>query len=245
VDSKIKSSYLFLILSAGKGTRMKHDQPKALVPFMGKPLLRHLVDSIKEVGIGKIGIVISPGANKIQKVFKNEARFIIQPEPRGTGDAVIVARSIFSEFDSIAVFVGDSPLIRANTIRNLISIHDNNKHDISFLSSTFPIHFPYARVVRDKNREIIKVVEEVNATYRELLIREYSTSHIVFRSKILISLLDLLHPNPVTEEINLTDAINIGIEKNFKVEAIHIDDYRELVGLNSQEDLKWAEQEFG
>ena len=103
--------------------------------------------------------------------------------------------------------------------------------------------FPYARIVRDDKDNINKVVEEVDASDKEFLINELFCSHYLFKSEILREYLPLIKKNINTREINLTEIINKLILNDKIINVISVDDWNRLVGLNTFEDIKWAESQ--
>ena len=89
---------------------------------------------------------------------------------------------------------------------------------------------------------MIKCVEEKNATEEELKITEVLTSHLIFKANQLFSYLDQVIPNPDDGEYYLVDVINMFIKDGLKVETLKTENYRELIGLNTPEELAWAEK---
>jgi bifunctional N-acetylglucosamine-1-phosphate-uridyltransferase/glucosamine-1-phosphate-acetyltransferase GlmU-like protein len=143
---------------------------------------------------------------------------------------------------NVLVFVGDSPLIKARTIRKLLDHHIKTKADCTFLTSDFKMDLPYGRVVRDAKGNLLKCVEEKNANEEELKIRELLSSHFVFKGDSLFKFIHDLKPDPDNNEYYLTEILEIFIKNGLQVETLIIDNYEELVGLNSPEDLAWAEK---
>ena len=111
----------------------------------------------------------------------------------------------------------------------------------SFLTAAFGQHYPYARVIRGLDGSVDAVIEERDCTPDQLHINEYLTSHFLFDAEALWSVLEDVKPHPDTEERYLTDAIGLLLAQGERVEAVQIDDWRELVGLNTPEDVAWAE----
>ena len=139
------------------------------------------------------------------------------------------------------VFVGDSPLITKKTIKALKDHHLKTQADCTFLTSQFPLTYHYARVVRNKMGKLIKSVEEKDATEKELEISEASSSHFIFKANKLFQFLYEIKPDLHDGEYYLIDIVNIFLDHGLKVETLFIEDHRELVGLNTPEELAWAE----
>lgn len=232
-----------LILAAGKGTRMRSLLPKPLVPFHGQPIVLHLIDSFREAGVSDIHLIVGHEAELVKHVIGNKVSYINQTEQQGTAHAVQQARGVIDwKNKNIFVFVGDSPLISADTISWLEEHHKLTEASCTFLTASFPIDLPYARVLKNKDGILTGCVEEKNATPQQLQIRELLSSHFIFKGEDLFSHLDEIKADKDNGEFYLTDIIGILLNKGLRVEALKIDDYQELVGLNTPEDIQWAEQ---
>jgi bifunctional N-acetylglucosamine-1-phosphate-uridyltransferase/glucosamine-1-phosphate-acetyltransferase GlmU-like protein len=231
-----------LILAAGKGTRMKSDLPKPLVEVNKKPIVEYITEALESAGINEIAIVVGYKAELVKSALKTTYKFINQAEQKGTAHAVSCAKDIINwKGKDIFVFVGDSPLISKASIRNLLEHHRKTNADSTILTSDFKIKLPYARIIRDKSGKLLKFVEERNADSEELKITELLSSHFLFKGDSLFGYLDQIKPDAQNDEYYLTDIINIFLENGMKVETINIPEYEELVGLNTPEDISWAE----
>lgn len=235
------SSLGALILAAGKGTRMRSSLPKPLIPLAGKPIIYYIIEALKQTGVNHIAIVVGHGADEIKGALGNRFTYVLQEEQKGTAHAVLVASSLIAEYKDVLVFVGDSPLIRPDTIQLLIDHHYQSLADCTFLTGDFPRPFPYARVVRDTSGNVIKCVEEQWASPEEKRLNEYMTSHYIFNTRVLIDYVKKIKPDSVTDEFYLTDIIEMLLNEGLKVDTVKVKDYRELVGLNTPNGLAWAE----
>src|ERR1700739_1198887 len=103
-----------IILAAGKGTRMRSDLPKPIIPFAGKPIVRSIIERFKEADIDDITLIVGHGAEQVKETIGTKVHYVLQKEQKGTAHAVkqvpvtaaLLATNVF-------VFVGDSPLITA------------------------------------------------------------------------------------------------------------------------------------
>ncbi len=232
---------LAIILAAGKGSRMKTSIPKPLNKVYGKPILGWIINSFKKCNID-ITVIINQKCKSHFKIYENDISFIFQNNPLGTGHAVMQAKDLIKNYKNIFVFVGDSPFIDQSIIKKMFKLHYKKKCDCTILSSNFKKKFPYARIIKENN-QIKKVVEEKNATKKELLIKELFASHYLFNSKILTKYINEIKPNPISGEIYLTDILNILIKENKEINVIKINNWKKLVGLNTKEDIKWIESQ--
>jgi len=232
-----------LILAAGKGTRMKSDLPKPLVRLKNKPLVKYIVENFQKAMVKEIGIIVGYQAEAVRKNLGEAYSYIYQEVQKGTAHAVLHAKDKISwKGKDVFVFVGDSPLISSSTIRRLHEHHRKSNADCTFLTADFSIRVPYARVVKDADGKLIRCVEEKNATQEELKITELLSSHFIFKGDLLFAHIEEIQADRQNGEYYLTDILDIFLKKGYKVEVFKIDHYEELVGLNTPEDLFWAEQ---
>ena len=238
-----QSSSLAIVLAAGKGTRMNQKIPKPLVPISGNPIILWIVKSFADNDIDT-AIVINPKDKKFFKSFDKDVKLVFQEKQKGTGHAVLQALELISLYKYTYVFVGDSPFIGADVISDLYTEHIKSNSDVTILTSVFnDKKFPYARIVRNSKTDIIKVVEELSANEKEKQVDELFGSHYLFKSKILIKYLTQLNPNKINGEVYLTDILNEIISDDLNIKSLKITDWRKLVGLNSMEDIEWAESQ--
>lgn len=234
-----------IILAAGKGTRMRSHLPKPLVPFKNKPIVAHLLDSMKEADIDPLALIVGYQSEVIESHFAADQHlhFIHQHEQLGTAHAIVCALPFLENqtADDVVVVVGDSPLLHSATLRALIAFHRVKENSCSFLSADFSIALPYARIIRGSKGEVVKVVEERVATPEEKKVTELLSSHFVFDREILCSYIKKVPQDSTTGEYYLTDIIGLILQDQLAVGVLKISDYRELVGLNTPEDIAWAE----
>jgi bifunctional UDP-N-acetylglucosamine pyrophosphorylase/glucosamine-1-phosphate N-acetyltransferase/UDP-N-acetylglucosamine pyrophosphorylase len=113
-----------VVLAAGKGTRMKSDLPKVLVPVCGRPMVEFVLDMLVECGIEQTLVVVGYRSDLVRTALANRRglTFVEQTEQLGTGHAVMVCREQLAGFTGPVVIVtGDSPLVRAATINRLLA----------------------------------------------------------------------------------------------------------------------------
>jgi bifunctional N-acetylglucosamine-1-phosphate-uridyltransferase/glucosamine-1-phosphate-acetyltransferase GlmU-like protein len=230
-----------IILAAGQGKRMRSSLPKPLVAVSGRPMIDRLLESVGQAGIPRVSVVVGHQAERMRAHLGPSVQTPLQAVRNGTAHAVDVARESVAGADEVFVFVGDSPLIRPESIERLRRVHRETGAACSFLTADFGEPFPYARVLRAADGGVKAVVEERDCTPEQAQVTEYLSSHFLFDAKALWSVLESVPVHPVTKERYLTDAIGLLLERGGGVEAVSIDDWRELVGLNTPEDVAWAE----
>ena len=231
-----------IILAAGKGKRMKSDLPKVLVPFIGKSMIRHVVDNVKNL-CNKIITVVGYKKELVQKeLIDYDINYVYQEEQLGTGHAVLVTENNFKDFrGDILVLFGDSPLISEKVIKNLIDFHQNNKYLASILTKDSKYTGGCARIIRNNDGSFNKSIEYKDLTKEYQNITEINIGVMIFKSNILFKTLKLVTNNNSQNEYYLPDVINI-LSKNNKIGIFKSDDVPDLFSFNTLEELKEAEK---
>lgn len=238
------TSSIALILAAGKGTRMRSELPKPLVPVLGAPMVSHIIQAFRLSGIPDIYLVVGHEASLVKKTLGDQVGYIDQASQNGTAHAVLQAQSTIDwKEKNIFVFVGDSPLISVKSIQALEESHNKSGSDCTFLTAQFALKLPYARIVKDSSGKLLRCVEEQDATDAEKEITELLSSHFIFKAESLFKYLPQIQAHPKTGEYYLTDILDLFLTNGLKVEMHSLEDFSELVGLNTPEDVAWAENE--
>lgn len=236
----------FIILAAGKGTRMKSDLPKVLHKIDGKPLLHHVLSTVENIFDGKPYIIVGYKAEKVISSFKNRnVIFVHQAEQLGTGHAVMQAEPYLANKNAIVVVLnGDMPLISSDILLSLIDHHKKSKASATVLTVKMDNPEGYGRIIRDKFGHLEKIVEDKDASLGELEIKEVNTGTYCFESKDLFKYLHFVRKENAQHEYYLTDVIDILRKNRKKVGAFMIEDQYAVIGINTIEQLKEAERIF-
>lgn len=234
-------SVVAVVLAAGKGTRMRSTLPKPLVPLAGRAIVLRLIDTLQAAGVDDIVVVVGHGADEVRAALPPGVRTVMQAVRNGTAGAVDCAREAAAGADDVLVFVGDSPLVSAASIRRLVAERQGRGLPAAFLTADFPISLPYARVIRGEDGAVAACIEERDCTAEQVELREYMTSHYAFSGEALWAGLHRVKPHPVTGERYLTDVLGVILEDGGRVETVAADRWEELVGLNTPEEVAWAE----
>ena len=242
-----------VVLAAGEGTRMRSEMPKVLHPLCGRPMVLHVVDALAELPLERIVVVVGHGADQVTQTLKDQlvtevpVETIEQRVQRGTGDAVSVSLTVFDDLDAeddILVLPGDAPLVRAETIARLATEHRVQDAAAAVLTAVGPEPSGLGRVVRDKEGQVARVVEDADATDEEREIDEINTSIYCFRRGLLAPALRRLSPENAQGEYYLTDAIGVLRDAGHKVIALQADDPGEAIMVNDRVQLAEAEIEL-
>ncbi|TMI75904.1 MAG: bifunctional UDP-N-acetylglucosamine diphosphorylase/glucosamine-1-phosphate N-acetyltransferase GlmU, partial [Bacillati bacterium ANGP1] len=154
-----------VVLAAGKGKRMHSDLPKVLHLLCGQPLILYVFDALHHAGIPSSIVVVGQGDDRVCEVVGPQARYVEQPEPRGTGHAVMTALPLLPQDGTpVLVLYGDTPLLTAETIHALLALHRTSGSAATLLSAQVPDPTGYGRVIRDHDGRVRKIVEEVDCS---------------------------------------------------------------------------------
>jgi UDP-N-acetylglucosamine diphosphorylase/glucosamine-1-phosphate N-acetyltransferase len=231
-----------IILAAGRGTRMGGDLPKACVQFQGRPLVVHAIDAVLPLGPEKIVVIVGYKADLVEAAVCahfDDPRiiFVTQQEQLGTGHAVAQAVEHLAGFGGdVLVSYCDVPLLRPATFEALIEANRIG-HGATLLSAIVDDPTGYGRIVRGDDGAVQAIVEEKNATSGEKAIREINSGVYNFYGPDLLYALAHIAPNPVNGEYYLTDAVEILNRAGKVVGAMVVEDYREVLGANTQQEL--------
>ncbi|MBE6014289.1 MAG: UDP-N-acetylglucosamine diphosphorylase [Lachnospiraceae bacterium] len=229
-----------IILAAGKGTRMKSELPKVLHTINGKALAEYVIDAVHDAGIEKVCLVIGYQADRVKENIHRAVEYALQEEQLGTGHAVMCAKDFLDKVEDVVILCGDTPLIKGRTLKDVISIHKEEGYYATVLSAKVDDPTGYGRIVRDSAGNFRRSVEDKDATDKEKAIKEINSGMYAFNAKELKAALDSLTTDNAQGEYYLPDVITVIREKGFKVGAIKLDDDREILGVNTVEQLEAA-----
>ncbi len=232
----------FIILAAGSGKRMRGSTPKVMRPLLGRPMISHVLSTVQRFSPEHLFVVVdSKGHEMIPQELDDEGiRYIIQPEALGTADA---ARRCRDEVTTrkVMVLCGDVPLLRSQTLSDMIALHQSRGAAATLLSTEFPDPSGYGRIVRNGDGTVLRIVEDKDASSVQRAIREINSGTYIFESSLLFDTLEFVEPSPATGEYYLTDVVAILVERGMRVEALKIEDSSELMGVNDSAALKRVE----
>lgn len=229
-----------IILAAGLGTRMKSDIPKVLHEILGKPIICHIIDSLKEAGIGDIITVTGHGSELLKKVVGG-TKIVRQPKLLGSGDAVTAAKKLLKNYSGdILVICGDTPLIQPQTIRDIIAHHKSSGASLTLLTAKLKDPTGYGRILRQDNEKILKIIEEEKASLYEEVINEVNVGTYCFKSADLFKALLNVKTDNKKKEYFITDTVEILNKNSRLVESVLMKDESEMIGVNTRSDLAEA-----
>jgi bifunctional N-acetylglucosamine-1-phosphate-uridyltransferase/glucosamine-1-phosphate-acetyltransferase GlmU-like protein len=160
-------------------------------------------------------------------------------EQLGTAHAVLQCRDILQDFSgNVLILYGDVPLIKVETLANLLSIHSETDTQSTILTTNLPDPTGYGRIIRNKDDSLKKIVEEKDATDEERQVVEINSGIYVFDAQTLFRLLPLVENNNKQNEYYLPDVLNLIIHEKGKVAIDKIKNYVEIQGVNNLEQLE-------
>jgi bifunctional UDP-N-acetylglucosamine pyrophosphorylase/glucosamine-1-phosphate N-acetyltransferase/UDP-N-acetylglucosamine pyrophosphorylase len=236
-----------IVLAAGKGTRMKSDLPKVLVPVAGRPMLRYVLDALRAAGVTRQVVVVGYRAEHVREELRDAAdvEFAEQTEQLGTGHAVMMCRDQLAEHNgSVVVVAGDSPMLQPDSVGALLK--EFAARPAACLLGTVNRNDPhgYGRILRDAAGHFTGIVEEKDATPEQQAIREINVSTYIFNSANLLWALDHLRADNTQREYYITDCPAILLAAGKRVEALPILKPCEALSINSPEELARVEAEL-
>lgn len=232
-----------LILAAGLGTRMKSGKAKVLHELGGLPLITHVCRTAQTLGPKAIHIIVGHQAELVEDALartvpNSNLQFVKQEQQLGTGDAVRSAKSSLANSDStLLILSGDVPLIKAETLRQLINFHFETKSAGSILTVRMENPTGYGRIVRDEQGRFIKIIEQKDANQEEKQIREINSGIYCFDAQKLFGALEKVQPKNQQGEYYLTDVAEILGSEGELVSAFLHGDTREVSGINTRAEL--------
>jgi len=219
---------------------MMSSRPKVIHELAGKPLLQHVVASGRELKPDQVIVVIGHGAGQVRAAMQGEAiTFVEQTEQLGTGHALQQCLDSITPGNDVLVLVGDVPLIRADTLRQLVEQRgDAAVTVLSFLPTN---NFGYGRIARAGNGTVRAIVEQKDTTADEASITECNSGILLIDGARVRELVMALDNNNAQQEYYLTDVVALAATAGDSVNAVVCEDADEVNGINNQQQLAVVE----
>ena len=231
-----------VILAAGKGTRMYSDLPKVLHNIAGKPMVKHVIDTVKQLHPQNIHLIYGHGGDVMQARLKDEpVNWVLQKEQLGTGHAMQQAAPFFHDDENILMLYGDGPLITLETLQKLIAAKP--AHGIALLTVDLLNPTGYGRILR-QDGNVVGIAEQKDANAEQLKITEVNTGVMVSDGASFKKWLARLNNNNAQGEYYMTDVIGLANQDGFQVTAVQADDIMEVEGANNRLQLAALERYY-
>jgi len=231
-----------LILAAGLGTRMKSTKAKVLHEVLFKPMLIHVLDTVKSLNLDHTYVIVGHQRQKVAALVAGyRADCIPQEEQLGTGHAVLCAEKELSRTGgTVLILSGDVPLVKSDSLRAMLADHRENKPALTLMATTLEDPTNYGRIVRNSTGGLLEIVEEKDATDRQKKIREINAGIYCAEVSFLFGALKKVGSNNKQGEIYLTDIVKIAIEMGLQVGIFSGAGSEEVLGVNSRAELAAA-----
>jgi UDP-N-acetylglucosamine diphosphorylase/glucosamine-1-phosphate N-acetyltransferase len=233
-----------IILAAGKGTRMQSSLAKVLIPLAGRPLLQYVLDLSSQLKPARTIVVVGHQADQVKEAFADRGvEFVVQSEQLGTGHAAQQAKSILQNFEGrLLVLCGDMPLIKLNTLEQMLEEHKYNGAKCTVLTLKDNECHDFGRIIRDADGTIVKIVEFKDASETEKNVDEFNSGVYCFDNRLLFKVLGHIGTDNAQKEYYLTDTIQCLAKNDYPIQSFVKKDANEILGINSPDDLSRAER---
>jgi bifunctional UDP-N-acetylglucosamine pyrophosphorylase/glucosamine-1-phosphate N-acetyltransferase len=231
-----------VVLAAGQGKRMHSALPKVLQPLAGRPLLEHVLATVRSLNPAAIHVVYGHGGDQVRAAFQAQAdlQWAHQVEQLGTGHAVMQAMPAIPDDHTVLVVCGDVPFVGTDVAQKLVA--DSANGELALLTAIVPDPTGYGRVLRSSRGDVQRIVEHEDASEVERRVNEINTGLIAFNAGALRRCLGKLKNDNVQSEYYLTDVIGFAIAEGERVHGIVAESATEVLGINDRAQLAAAER---
>ena len=217
--------------------------PKVLHPLAGRPLFLHALTAAQRLTPSLVAVVVGHGAEAVCQAGGADVVWAVQEKQLGTGHAVLCAKAAFADFSGdLLILSGDVPLIQEKTLRAMVERHRSRQAAVTLLTASLDRPTGYGRVVRDVAGSITGIVEEKDASDAQRQIGEVNAGVYVVSSVFLFEALSSVKNDNQQGEYYLPDIVAIGLAQGKVIETMQVDDAREMMGVNTREELAFMEK---
>lgn len=233
-----------IVLAAGMGTRMRSAKSKVLHGIGGKPMVRHVLDTVAAVNASRVAVVAAPGQDAVAEAVA-PAKIAIQQEPLGTGHAALAAMPVFDGFTGdIFILFGDTPLIRQETMQAMLDRRNAPDRPTVVVLGMRPAgDNAYGRLIQDETGALDRIVEFKDATPEERAVELCNSGVMLVDGAKLFDLLSRVENNNAKGEYYLTDIVALARADGGSAATVEGLE-SELLGVNDRRDLATAEAVF-
>ena len=228
-----------IILAGGKGNRMMSKGNKVLLNVCGKPIVKHIVDKVKNLNVDKIIVVVGYDKENVIDVLKNDCEFVEQKEQLGTGHALVTAwQKITKNTDNILLLNGDGPILSKGILQEMLNMQ---KCDLKVLTTNLDFDNSFGKIIRDKNNQVKGIVEAKDCEKNQYKIDEINLGVYCFKNTILSKYIANLSNINAQNEYYVTDFVRIFYDNNYKIDSLNIDKNSFIPSCNNYFELEKTE----
>lgn len=229
-----------VILAAGQGKRMHSNLPKVLHPLAGKALLAHVLDTARSLVPQRLCVVYGHGGEAVRTTIDAPDLLWVLQEPQlGTGHAVMQVLPHLDAAGTTLVLYGDVPLLQAGTLKQLV---DAARDALAILTVELADPDGYGRIVRNAAGEVVRIVEQNDASAAERAIREVNTGIVALPTAHLSDWLGRLSNDNAQQEYYLTDIVGMAVAAGVPIRTTQAQSESEVLGVNSKGQLARLER---
>lgn len=232
-----------VVLAAGQGTRMRSKTIKLLHEVAGRPMILWVLDAVLALSPRRVVVVVGYQAERVRACLADlPVEFAVQEERRGTGHAVLRAADAVGRKSrgELLILNGDLPLVRAASLKRLLTGHRRSGAALSLLSARLEDPTGYGRVVRGTGGHLERIVEHKDADRATRAVQEINCGVYCGAPRDVFGSLDRLRPDNAQGEYYLTDVAHLLIDAGKRVAAVRHPDAAELAGVNTRAELSAA-----
>jgi bifunctional UDP-N-acetylglucosamine pyrophosphorylase/glucosamine-1-phosphate N-acetyltransferase len=225
---------------------MRSKLPKVMHAVAHRPMLLHVIETALAMKPERVVTVTAPDMNgvrdRVARHYKHEVQNAVQPQPRGTADAVLAGKSALKDFKGIVLILyADTPLIRPQTLTEMVNaLQANSKAALVVLGMNVTVPNEYGRLVQGEKGELERIVEARDARPEEKTIVLCNSGVMAVRGSLLFPLLAKLDAKNAKGEYYLTDIVALARSAGHRC-AFVTAEAEELQGINSRAELAKAE----
>ena len=236
------SSLSIVVLAAGLGTRMKSARAKVLHPLAGRPMIRHILETLELLSPDRIVVVIGEEMEAVRALAAPHPT-VVQAERLGTAHAVMAAgEALVGSAGDVLIAYADTPLISAETFRKVLAARQAPPHPAIVVLGFRPEDpGAYGRLVTNADGGLEAIVEAKDATPEQLSIGLCNSGMMAVDAARLPELLARVGNDNAKGEYYLTDLVHLARAEGLACAVVE-GDARELIGVNSRADLALAER---
>ena len=231
------------ILAAGLGTRMGSDLPKALLSLGGRPIVKHVLDSVLAAQVDSIVVVVGHYGESVRAAIGNGVRYAVQEYQQGTAHALMCAREALRDFNGyLLTLYCDVPFVPPDLLRRLIAECAAQRAAAAMVTVELEQPGAYGRIMRDAQGKVVGIKEAAGATPEELAVKEVNAGIYCFQAPLVFDIAAEIRPDPVKGELYLTDAIGLLAARGHAIAVVKVEDPMIVMGVNTPAELEQAER---